>query len=269
MGERGRGEPGGRLSLRVNLAPIREQGQVLAEKIAARLLGLPDAVMRGAILAEILEELSVDVAAHVIVTIVRRGRRGGPPFDLALAGLESLLREERIAYDHLVDLYRVCKRDALGDVAALLLPGRRSRSSLGAEGPRMFGVRRELTLGERKSLARAAPREVLDRLLRDPEPQVIRLLLRNPRLVERDVVGLVARRPLGIEVAREVLASRWSVRYPVRRALVLNPTLADEVALRILGFLNRVHLREVATDPALPEIRRRVAWEMLRSDSNS
>lgn len=238
----------------------------MAERVAARLVGLPDASMRGAVLAEILATVPVEVAAHLIVTIVRRGRAGGPPFDLALAGLESLLRNERILYDRLVAIYQTCKRESLGDVAALLLPGRQSRSVLGADAPHVPGLRRDLTLGERKSLARAAPREVIDRLLRDPEPQVIRLLLRNPRLVERDVVGLVARRPLGVEVAREVLSSRWSVRYAVRRALVLNPTLADEVALRILGFLNRAHLRQVAVDPALPPIRQRAAREILGAE---
>lgn len=259
MGEDGREPP----SVRLNLRPVAPKDAAsTAKRLAQRINALPETTMRGAVLAEGLLGLDTPLAAQVIAIIVTRGRRGGAPFELALGGIEELLRSERLPYETLVDLYRELKT-LEGDVAALLLPGRVPKAILGAPAPRFPGDR-ELTLGERKSLARAAPRDAIDRLLRDPEPQVIRLLLRNPRLLERDVVFLAAKRPLGHEVAREILASaRWSARYAIRRTLVLNPSVPNEIALRLLGMMVRQHLAEIAEDPALPDVRRNTARRLL------
>ncbi len=264
--------------LTLNLLPPRERSKPeptrptrgdspedleLATSIATRLCGLAEPAMRGAALAEILVEMEICLAASVIGVIVRQGRRGGPPFELALGGLEEMLRSERLEYELLSALYRELKTGHLGEAATLLLPGHCHRTILGAPGPRLPGGR-ELTLGERKSLARAAPRETIDHLLRDPEPMVIRLLLRNPRLVERDVVGLAARRPAQPEVIREIMASsRWLARYPVKHAIVLNPGVPNELALRLLPFMTRKHLSEISRDPALPTVRRQAARRLL------
>ena len=75
-----------------------------------------------------------------------------------------------------------------------------------------YGRGRPLTLGERKSLARKPDRRMFDRVLRDPHPDVIALLLQNPRLTETDVVRLCSRRPGVAEVLSRVFASRWSLR---------------------------------------------------------
>ena len=243
----------------------------LARRLANRVNALPETRMRGAVLAEQLQALPIPRAAGIVATIVQRGRQGGPPFELALIGLEDLLRRELLPYDVLVELYRELKRFQ-GDVAALMLPGHVNREILGEPAPRFPGGR-DLTLGERKSLARAAPRDTIDRLLRDPEPHVIRLLLRNPRLLERDVIFLASRRPIVPEIAREILDNaRWSVRYRIRRALALNPSVPDAMALRLLPQLAAQHLGELATDPALSPMRRRAAHQLLdqrRADETS
>ncbi|MGD8863380.1 MAG: hypothetical protein PVI30_25425, partial [Myxococcales bacterium] len=58
-----------------------------------------------------------------------------------------------------------------------------------------FGKGRVPSLGERKALARRNDRDLITRVLRDPHPDVIRILLGNPALTEEDVVRLCARRP--------------------------------------------------------------------------
>jgi hypothetical protein len=234
-----------------------------AFEIATRLHGLAESPMRGAVLAEILTHLPVYEAAHLVGSLVQRGRLGGPPFELALGGLEELLRTERLEYELLSELYRELKTTHLGEAAALLLPGHRHRDILGESPPKAPGGR-ALTLGERKSLARGAPRETLDRLLRDPEPQVIRLLLGNPRLVERDVVLVAARRPVQPEVIQELMANqKWISRYAVKQAIVLNPSTPNELALRLLPFMIGTHLSEIANDPALPLVRQQAAKRLL------
>jgi len=254
--------------VRVNLLPPKRASGTTAPadyafNIATRLHGLAESPMRGAVLAEILSNLSVPEAANLVENIVQRGRMGGPPFELALGGLEELLRTERLEYEQLAAIYRELKDSRLGEAAALLLPGHRHQEILGAAAPKYPGGRVP-TLGERKSLARGAPRETLDRLLRDPEPQVIRLLLRNPRLVERDVVLVAARRPAQPEVIRELMASqKWISRYAIKRSIVLNPGVPNELALRLLPFMLRTHLSEIAKDPALPDVRQQAAQRLL------
>ena len=92
--------------------------------------------------------------------------------------------------------------------AAASSRGLEERGSCGVSAPATSGIPdygrgRPLTLGERKSLARRPDRAMLDRLLHDPHPDVIRRLLRNPRLTEDDVVRLAARRPGRPEVLVE------------------------------------------------------------------
>lgn len=117
-----------------------------------------------------------------------------------------------------------------------------------------FGRGRPLTLGERKSLARRRDRQLLARVLRDPHPDVIRIVLANPALTEPDVVRLCARRPVVPEVLREVAASaRWMVRYGVRLALARNPYAPLDLALSIVPHLNAQDARELAGSPELDE----------------
>lgn len=109
-----------------------------------------------------------------------------------------------------------------------------------------YGAGRVLTLGERKSLARRPDRDMLERLLLDPHPDVIRRLLVNPRLTEELVVRLAARRPASRAVLSELArAPRWAGRARVRLALILNPSLPEDIAVRLVSLLLRQELQLV------------------------
>lgn len=117
-----------------------------------------------------------------------------------------------------------------------------------------FGKGRPLTLGERKSLARTHDRTLLARVLRDPHPDVIKILLDNPAVVEADVVRLCARRPSRPAVLSEVfLHKRWVLRYRVRLSLALNPFTPEEITLQILPHLSAAELREVRGSSQISE----------------
>ncbi len=116
-----------------------------------------------------------------------------------------------------------------------------------------YGRGRPLTLGERKSLARKPDRRMFDRVLRDPHPDVIALLLQNPRLTEPDVVRLCSRRPGVPEVLTRVFAStRWSLRPAVRRALAMNPAAPPAVTAAMLPLLAPEDLRALLDDERTP-----------------
>lgn len=111
-----------------------------------------------------------------------------------------------------------------------------------------YGAGRVLTLGERKSLARKPDRDMVERLLLDPHPEVIRRVLSNPRLTEDLVVRLASRRPCPRGVLAEIArATRWSGRPRVRLALVLNPSIAEDIAVRLVSLMMRQELALVAS----------------------
>lgn len=128
-----------------------------------------------------------------------------------------------------------------------------------------FGAGRPLTLGERKSLARRRDRNLLARVLRDPHPDVVRIVLGNPALTLADVVRLCARRPVARDVLREVAASaRWIVRYEVRLALAKNPCTPLEVSVPAALQLRRPDQRVIAGSDELPEVLREACERALR-----
>jgi len=117
-----------------------------------------------------------------------------------------------------------------------------------------FGMGRPLSLGERKSLARTHNRALLTRVLRDPHPTVIRILLDNPAVVETDVIRLCARRPARPQVLAEVFQhQRWVLHYRIRLSLALNPFTPEEIALQLLPHLTPTDLRAVRTSSQISQ----------------
>jgi hypothetical protein len=85
---------------------------------------------------------------------------------------------------------------------------------------------------------------------------VIRAVLRNPRLIEADVVKLAASRRAAAEVL-EIIAQdhRWIARYAVKVALANNPTTPLRVALGLLPYLLHQDLRALAAGASRPKLR--------------
>lgn len=213
-----------------------------------RLDALRETAHKAVVLREGLESMAADAAVAWMRDLVR-----DPDAVVALArALDGL------AYERRAQLYATAKdADAL-EIAALLFEVPRPA-------PLPIEDRRTLTLGERKSLARGARREVLARLLADADVQVIEILLGNPRITERDVVAIAARRPVRGDVIRAVFGSRWVTRYAVKLAIAHNPHAPLDVALRLVAGLAAADLRRVATDPNIAEALRQQARRLMSS----
>lgn len=127
-----------------------------------------------------------------------------------------------------------------------------------------YGRGRELTLGERKSLARKPNRRAFEKLCHDPHPLVIRQLLENPMMVEDDAVRIATLRPARREAMLELVRShRWMARPRVRISIILNPGSPPEVAIPLLGLCNREELRDVLRAPETSMVLRGTAQEIL------
>jgi len=198
-------------------------------------------------LAEILEAVATGADAGVADY-----RRGLLQLAVAIAPPEfDAIRREAAAYAivHHLDAARgllvpdsTDQRDAAETRSPPLVPGR------------------TVTLGERKSFARRSTPEMLEKLVHDPDPNVIRILLSNPTVRESDVLRIAAKRPIPAEVLREILVHpRWSVRYTIRFALVQNPYLPTNLGLALVRSLHRQDAFSIVQSTELPESIRNAA----------
>ncbi|MFH1262049.1 MAG: hypothetical protein V1495_01210 [Pseudomonadota bacterium] len=150
----------------------------------------------------------------------------------------------RLGYDRLAEVYAVAIERTWEDVAALLRSSPALRS-VGETLPEGFAKRLgRLTLGRRKQLGRDPRRKNIELLVFDADPAVIRELLNNPRITERDVVRIAARHQAPPAVLDEVCRSdRWITQYSIKKALVFNPRTPAAFAVGLLNHLREEDLR--------------------------
>ena len=231
------------------------------EQLIARLKALRDPRIRVRALVQALREGDPTAWVQILAAIMTRAHISDHPdvFEV-LEAIIHAAADVALPYATRQQLYEAAMRQQLPAIARLFLvaspptlgPGELA-ASLAPERPlRPSG--RPLTLGERKSLARTHDREQILLLLRDPHPAVVAILLDNPHVTEADIVRIAAARP-AVPASLATLAAhpRWSVRHPVKRALVLNPSTPLADAIRIATTLRSQELRELAADPSVPE----------------
>jgi hypothetical protein len=229
------------------MAAAEDLTDVLARRIAA----IVDPNMRIAYLRFTVLEIPAQEVAELLIVTHALAEARSPKHETLLSCLSLALSDEachalRESVARLLDaqhqqaLARSLRRDVANEEDdAVRVPD--------------FGFGRQVTLGERKSLARTHDRELIARVLRDPHPHVIRILLHNPSLIEMDVLRLCARRPVASEALREVFQSaRWIVRYPIKVALILNPYTPLDIALQLAPLMHEQDLKRVLEASDLP-----------------
>ena len=108
----------------------------------------------------------------------------------------------------------------------------------------------KLTLGERVSSARRCTSALIKVFLYDPHPKVFESLLINKRLREDDLLALVS----STRATKEQLLMlagdpKWSYRYALRKALVLNPATPRAAAASQLRYLSKKDLQRIHANP--------------------
>lgn len=122
----------------------------------------------------------------------------------------------------------------------------------------------DMRLGERVSLAKLATRSVLVALLDDDEPRVAEATLINPRLREEDLLTALREPDASLALIQAVVASlRWSERYAVRLALVLQGRTPLAVALAQISSLVKRDLVRVVETPGLRPLLQAAAAAVL------
>jgi hypothetical protein len=127
----------------------------------------------------------------------------------------------------------------------------------------------KLSLGERIASARRCGAALIKVFLYDPNAKIFESLLINKRLREEELLALLASKQVTAEKLGMVAADmRWSFRYAVRKALVLNPVTPRAAAASQLRYLSRKDLRQIHSNPSTSVYLRRCI-ERLRPDDFS
>ena len=213
-------------------------------KIKRRIVSLPEREMRHSVITEFVMILSEGELVMMLFLIQQQAYSGDSK---AREVLQEMALEpsaiSQLPYDFIRKAYQICAEHQLVSVQRLFF----------ADPPRKEDIDEaftqnqylDLPLGVRKQAARTQDRNVIDRLLHDRNWRVIKLLLDNPRVIERDVINIAARRPTRPELLECVSQhSKWSGRYRVRKALACNPYTPYPLARQLLGTLLRQDLQE-------------------------
>jgi len=229
--------------------------------------------MRRALACEALRARGPDGACELLRQVLYRAPRddGAGLLDLLRETLQDLLLgpapggDGGLGYDFRRRLYEAAVHQGDEGVMRMLrsLPAREA-----AERPelRMSKELADIPLGRRRSLAKGEEKHWLEALALDPDRLVIRNLLRNPKLVEADVVRIAALRPVAASTLVEVgRCERWVARPRVRVALARNPYTPAQLAIKLVSSLPLADLRAMRSDPDLhAETLRQVELELDR-----
>jgi hypothetical protein len=128
---------------------------------------------------------------------------------------------------------------------------------------------RDLTVGERITLARRASRGVISVLLEGEEPRVIQSLLSNRRLVEAEAERIASNHSASVQLLGQLAVHQWGECRSVRMALLRNPRTPIAAALRLVRRLHPRDLPQLTNREEVPAIvRMAAARELERSDGS-
>jgi hypothetical protein len=213
--------------------------------------------------ARLLGEMEPALAALAIAALARGT---GAEHRMAIAAVGQALGDPSagLDYERTADIYAAAAERRLVEVTSLFVRPAAHREWVPPRDkpdPRLA----RLTLGHKKTMARAnRDPDLLARLAAEGEPSVVRELLRNAQLTEPFAIRIAARRPIRPETLRCFFESRrWRTRPAVVLAVVKNPYVETEVALKLLPFLGSGELEEIATDGALHALVRELARRLV------
>ena len=244
-------------------------GQALRTEVwqqAMQWAAIPEARMRAAAVVLGLQQVGASHGAWILEWLIRGVRLGQAPCvlvysalldpdplqaDLGLAHLNQLLvaAEDNACIGAMQWLSAMCASppDDATDVGRLV-----------------HHALRQLTLGERRAMARKARGDQLIRLLVDPDPGVIGNVLNNPHTTESTVLAICAHRPTpSAALVCVIRAPRWIQQHQVKLALVNNPCLALRFSVPLLITLRRREVTSVRDDGTLSPLLRLAAQHIL------
>jgi len=247
---------------------ITERAGEAAELFITRMMALPEAGMRSRVVAERLRGYDAHLILGLLSALLERAsRRESRAQQLLLDLCTARPLATILGYENTRRVYELARARGEDRINQLFL----FSDNESVKKPGEAFLKRENnklpdeSLGWRKKCARGTDRLKLDRLLFDRNPSVIRLLLHNSRIVERDVVKIAAMRPANPMCLHEVFASeRWLRRYQVKVALACNPYTPVDIALACVPQLMVPRLKYLESNGKIHPAIRDCARDILQ-----
>jgi len=247
---------------------IRARSDEAIQPFLNRIMALPEAGMRSSVVAERLRGYDAQLSLALLTSLVEGASRSDPRAKQLLLDLCTARPLATIlGYDNSRRVYELAIARGEEQITQLFL----FSENTSALQPGAAFLKRENnklpdeSLGWRKKCARGQDRLKLDRLLFDRNPSVVRLLLENPRIVERDVVKIAAMRPANPKCLHEVFtSSRWIPRYQVKVALACNPYTPVDIAMACVPHLMLPRLKYLEGNSTIHPSTRACARDILR-----
>lgn len=236
--------------LAVLRAAIDDRAIAASQSWFSQLAGIRDPSIRARLLVDRLLRVDAHFALALLSELLDlASARDHQARELLLDLTSTRPLAEAVGYEQTRLLYALAVKRERRDVTHLFLspealkPRTVSEHFLANENQHL----QDSSIGWRKKLARGKDRLRLNRLVFDRNPDVIRILLTNPRIIERDVVRIAAMRPANPDTLAVVFQSRkWLARYRVKVALACNPWSPIDIALACLPHLMTQDLRYAA-----------------------
>jgi hypothetical protein len=244
---------------------IQEKTEEKAETWVHYLLGQEERRFRLSYLEARMKPLAAEEIVDILNLICTKANAKILPYLKAYNVLPELLRRLTLSRENVLRFRAIARQKDYTEVLQMFLnlpPKKAGALSHDSPPEPLF---KDLTLGERKSMAKTPRPEVLKRLLKEQDPSVIRNLLVNPRITEAEVLKIASLQPTSPAVLEEIARNpRWISRYRVKKALTFNPFSPPSLALYFLKFMVGGDLREIANDANLHLAVRDVAYHLLK-----
>lgn len=229
----------------------------LSAKLLADISALPEKGMRLALLCKSLSALPPEKAASLLEAIYARETE-----DKAASIVRHLMVDDDAVHERLGDaaynsIYLAALRLGLPRIARLFTDFEPHKEGVSGYEEEEFIKMERLTLGERRSLSKSNLKKNIEMLLSDPDPVVVTNLLNNPRITEREVLKIASKRPNSAQALKLLaLHAKWSKRYEVAKAVVLNPYTPPRISIALLEKMLQQDLKAIAEDATIhPEVR--------------
>ncbi len=241
---------------------ISPRGRSLARSLARRIECVTDLGQRTALMREFCVQQDPELVAECLQALLMDAVRGERR-DAWMALILALCRRA-LPYERVGEIYRATVNQGYQALRLVFIAGERSLRKASESDFARDDLLDGMTLGERKAKARTQDKELLNRLLFDPDPAVVGILLRNPRMTEADVLKLASRRPNRPEALVEIVdVERWVIRSNIRRAIVLNPYSPSRLALMLMPLMSIQELTDLRTDASVQRVIREGAAALL------
>jgi hypothetical protein len=123
---------------------------------------------------------------------------------------------------------------------------------------------KDMSMGKKVALAVKGNRDVRNILIRDTNKMLCLKVLENPRISETDVETYAKSTNVAEEVLRGIaLRKEWCKKYPVVRALVMNPKAPLGMTLDFIKRLTLKDLEHLTKNRNVPETLRSTARKMV------